>query len=73
MIAFPNAKALDEVVASYTNFPHLRLDVDVTVAVTENLGRIRELLLAIVAKDPAYMPEPAAEVHVQALKVRKAG
>ncbi len=47
MLAVPNATIVNQVVASYTNFPHLRLDIDVTVAVTEDLGRVRQILLGL--------------------------
>ena len=41
MLAVPNAEIMNKTVASYTNFPHLRLEIAVTVAVTENLDRTR--------------------------------
>jgi small conductance mechanosensitive channel len=41
--------------------------VDVTVAVTENLGRVRQLLLDLVAGDPDYLTDPEPRVVVTAL------
>jgi small conductance mechanosensitive channel len=67
MLAIPNTQIINSVVASYTNFPNLRLDIDLTVAVDEDLGRARRLLLAIVADDPRFMKEPQARVVVKAL------
>ena len=67
MLAIPNTAVINNTVASYTNFPHLRLDVPVTVGVTEDLGRVRKLLIALVAGDPAYMAEPPPRVHVTQL------
>lgn len=67
MLAIPNSVVINSSVASYTNFPRLRLDVEVTVAVTENLARVREVLLDMVRSDPGFSDEPAPEVVVKAL------
>jgi small conductance mechanosensitive channel len=64
MLAFPNSQIANAKVASYTNFPTLRIDVDVTIGVNEPVGRVRDLLLAIVTSDPAYMSEPPPVVVV---------
>ncbi|MEZ4321783.1 MAG: mechanosensitive ion channel family protein [Myxococcota bacterium] len=66
MLAIPNAKMANEKVASYTNFPHLRLAVEVTVNVNESIGRVREVLLGL-CDGPAFMAEPAPQVVVKAL------
>lgn len=67
MLAVPNTEIINKTVASYTNFPHLRLDIEVTVGVTEDLGRVRELLLDIVRDHPDYLAAPPARVVVTAL------
>jgi small conductance mechanosensitive channel len=67
MLAVPNTTIINTTVASYTNFPNLRLDIAVTVGVNENLKRVRDLMLAIVRDDPAYLKEPAPRVVVTAL------
>jgi small conductance mechanosensitive channel len=67
MLAIPNAEVMNKTVTSYTNFPHLRLDVAVTVAVTEDLERARRILLSLVQNDPDYMPEPSPRVVVTQL------
>lgn len=67
MLAVPNSTIVNTVVASYTNFPNLRLDVAVTVSVTEDLDRVREILLGLVRDDPDYLPTPPATVVVTAL------
>ena len=64
MLAFPNSQIANSKVASYTNFPHLRIGVDVTIGVNEPVGRVRDLLLALVTSDPKYMSEPAPAVVV---------
>ena len=53
--------------ASYTNFPHLRLDIDVTIGVQESIAHARSLLLEIVADNPAYLKSPSPRVVVTAL------
>jgi small conductance mechanosensitive channel len=67
MLAVPNADIINKTVASYTNFPHLRLDIEVTVGVDEDLNHVRDLLLAQVAQDPNFMTEPAPRVIVTQL------
>jgi small conductance mechanosensitive channel len=67
MLAVPNSDIINKTVASYTNFPHLRLDVAVTVAVTENLNHVRDTLLHIVANDPPFMSDPPPRVVVTQL------
>lgn len=67
MLALPNTTVVNSTVASYTNFPNLRLDVEVTVAVTEDIAAVRDALLGMVRANEVYMSEPAPEVHVKAL------
>ncbi|MFN2253803.1 MAG: mechanosensitive ion channel family protein, partial [Candidatus Promineifilaceae bacterium] len=67
MLAVPNADIINKTVASYTNFPHLRLDIEVTVGVEEDLNHVRQVLLAQVAQDPDFMTEPAPRVIVTQL------
>lgn len=67
MLAIPNSQIVNSTVASYTNFPNLRIEVGFTVGVGEDLHRIRELLLALVEDDDRFLDEPAADVVVTAL------
>lgn len=67
MLAVPNADIINKTVASYTNFPHLRLDIPVTVGVEENIGQVRDILLALLEGDPAFMTNPAPRVVVTSL------
>lgn len=67
MLAIPNSQVVNSTVASYTNFPNLRLDVDFTVAVTENLGKIRSLLLEMLDDDERFCTKPTADVVVKEL------
>ena len=67
MISLPNTVMANQKVASYTNFPHLRLDIDVTVGVQESLDRVRALMLSTVKGDERFMTEPQPVVHVKSL------
>lgn len=67
MVAIPNTNIVNGKMASYTNFPTLRLDIDVTIGVEEDISRAREILLAALAQTQKYMEEPAASVVVTAL------
>ena len=53
--------------ASYTKFPHLRLDIPVTVAPSEDLSRIRRILIDLVEEDEEFMTEPPPMVVVTEL------
>lgn len=67
MLAIPNSQIVNSVVASYTNFPSLRLDIGFTVGVGEDLGRVREAALAVIRGDGRYLSEPAPAVVVTEL------
>lgn len=67
MLAVPNADIINKTVASYTNFPHLRLDVGATIGVNEDLNQVRRILLGIIANDPNFLLEPAPRVVVTQL------
>ncbi|MBS1250450.1 MAG: Small-conductance mechanosensitive channel [Chloroflexi bacterium] len=67
MLAVPNTEMINKTVASYTNFPHLRLDMGVTIGVNEEIEPARQLLLEIVQDDPAYLTDPEPKVLVKAL------
>jgi len=64
MLAIPNTEVVNRTVASYTNFPHLRIDVPFTVGVGEDLGRVRRVLLGVLDGDEDYMDTPPAAVVV---------
>ena len=67
MLAVPNTEIINKTVVSYTNFPHLRLDIGVTIGVRENLEQVRHLLLSLVKDDPAFMIDPAPRVVLTAI------
>lgn len=67
MLAVPNTEIINKTVASYTNFPNLRIDVPVTVGVGESLGDVREVLLGLVRGHEDYMDTPPPKVVVTQL------
>lgn len=67
MLAIPNSEVVNSTVASYTNFPHLRIEASATIGVNEDLGRVRSILLDLVLGDDDYMEDPAPEVVVAEL------
>jgi len=67
MIAIPNSVVANGKVASYTNFPSLRIDVPVTIGVNEPIGRVREILLGLVQEPGTWHDEPAPVVVVKDL------
>lgn len=67
MLAVPNSEMVNKTVVSYTNFPHLRLDIPITVAVTEQIDRARHVLLELVRGDDAFLEHPEPRVVVTVL------
>lgn len=67
MLAIPNTAVVNRTVASYTNFPHLRLDLPVSVGVGEDLRRARRVLLEVVEGDDDIMEGPGPRVVVKEL------
>lgn len=67
MLAVPNTEIINEIVTSYTNFPHLRLDIEITIGTTENIQTVRQILLGILEGDKDYLDEPPARVIVTQL------
>jgi small conductance mechanosensitive channel len=67
MLAIPNTQVVNSTVTSYTNFPHLRLDIEVTVGVNEDLAHIDALFLDEIDGDPDYLDEPGPQMVVKAL------
>lgn len=67
MLAVPNTSIVNTIVASYTNFPNLRLDVPVTIGTGEDLDRVRRLLLDLVRDEEAWLADPPPVVVVKAI------
>lgn len=62
MVAFPNTTIVSNKVLSYTNFPHLRLDVDFTIGVHEDIAKVRQLILDTLEHNPNHLSKPAPKV-----------
>jgi len=67
MLAVPNTEIINKTVASYTNFPHLRIDIPVTIGVSEDIEAARRVLLQLVSDKSVYLDEPKPRVVVTAL------
>jgi len=67
MLAVPNTEIVNKTVASYTNFPNLRLDIPVTIDVNEDIENTRRILLGLVDDNLEYLKDPAPRVIVAAL------
>lgn len=67
MLAVPNSAIVNSTVASFTNFPNLRIDVNVTVAPTENLDRIRGVLHSVIDGDKRFLEDPAPSMVLKAI------
>jgi len=67
MLAVPNTEMINKTVTSYTNFPHMRLDIQATVGVAESIDNVRAILLDLIEGDPDFMEVPAPRVIVTQL------
>src|SRR2546425_269617 len=67
LISIPNSVIVNSKVRSYTMSPHLRLDIDVTIAVYEKIDAAREAILSIVRGDERFLTDPPPEVVVKML------
>ena len=67
MVSIPNQNIAANKVISYTMFPHLRLDIDVTIGVNEDIENARREMLSIIKGDERFMKEPVPVVLVQEL------
>lgn len=67
MLAVPNSTIVNSTVASYTNFPNLRLDVPVTIGPGEDLTRVRKILTGLVEQDERFLQDPKPTMVVKAI------
>ncbi len=67
MLAVPNTEVINKTVVSYTNFPHLRLDIPITVSVNERLDRVRQILMELVGGDDDFLTEPKPRMVITQL------
>jgi len=67
MVSIPNSLMVNSKIISYTMHPHLRLDIDVTIDVNEQIGKARDVMLSIVQGDERFMQTPPPIVYVTTL------
>lgn len=67
MVSIPNQNIAANKIISYTMFPNLRLDMDVTIGVEEPIEKSRREMLKIVKGDDRFLDDPAPVVLVQEL------
>ncbi len=66
-VTIPNKEVAQGHVINHSRFPAVRLNVPFSVGYRESVARVRELLLAEIAKDPGVLADPAPQVVVTAL------
>ncbi|NNF00794.1 MAG: mechanosensitive ion channel family protein [Pyrinomonadaceae bacterium] len=67
MVSIPNQKIAENKIISYTMFPHLRLDMGVTIGVDEDIDNARKQLLKIVKGDDRFLQDKEPVVLVKEL------
>lgn len=67
MVSIPNQNIAANKVISYTMFPHLRLDMDVTIGVEEPIEPARQAMLELIKGDERFLKDPEPYVLVQEL------
>jgi small conductance mechanosensitive channel len=67
MVSIPNQNIAANKIISYTMFPNLRLDMDVTIGVEEPIEKSRQEMLKMVKGDDRFLNDPAPVVLVQEL------
>src|SRR5260370_335676 len=64
LVSIPNSVIVNSKIRSYTLSPHVRLDIDFTIGVNENISEARGVILGIVRGDERFLKEPPPEVVV---------
>ncbi|MEA3351508.1 MAG: mechanosensitive ion channel family protein [Chloroflexota bacterium] len=67
MLAVPNTEIINTTVSSYTNVPHLRIDISITIGVEEDINQVRQILLKLIQSNPDFMESPLPRVIVTQL------
>ncbi|MGH9822007.1 MAG: mechanosensitive ion channel domain-containing protein, partial [Blastocatellia bacterium] len=73
VVSIPNSVLINNKIKCYTMQPHLRLDIDVSVAVTQDVDRAREEILSSLANDDRFLKTPAPELAVTHVDPTAAG
>ena len=67
LVSIPNSIIVNSKTKSYTMEPNLRLDIDVSVGVNEDIRKTRQVILSIVTADERFLDNPPPEVIVTRL------
>jgi small conductance mechanosensitive channel len=67
LVSIPNQKIAENKIISYTMFPHLRLDIGVTIGTGEEIEPARRELLKLVKGDDRFLPDKEPVVLVKEL------
>ncbi|MEP7273640.1 MAG: mechanosensitive ion channel family protein [Acidobacteriota bacterium] len=67
LVSIPNSELINSKIKSYTMYPHLRLDIDVTIGVNEDIGKARDVILGLLQSDNRLLADPAPAVLVTTL------
>ena len=67
MVSVPNSVLANNKITSYTLQPHLRLDIEVSIGVNEDIGKARDVILALLPSDQRLLTQPAPVVLVTKL------
>lgn len=65
-VRIPNESIVKSQVTNITRFPIRRIDLSVSVAYKEDIGRVKEILLDIATKNPNVLQEPQALIIFKA-------
>lgn len=64
-VRIPNETLLKTEITNHSRYPIRRVDFDVTVSFRQDIGRVRELFLAVAAAEPRCFDEPRPQLTVR--------
>lgn len=67
LLTIPNKDIVNNTVASYSNFPNLRIDIKFSVDVNEDIDKIRSILLKLVENDDEFLKRPEPKVVLESI------
>ncbi|MDZ7672559.1 MAG: mechanosensitive ion channel family protein [Halanaerobiales bacterium] len=67
LLTIPNKTVVNNIVASYTNFPNLRIAINFTVDVNEDIDKIRNVLFKLVEDENEFLTNPKPEVVLDSI------
>lgn len=67
ILSIPNSQIVNSAVASYTNFPHLRLDIEFTVGPLVNIQDLRDLICSSLPENEVFLSEPGPQLILKSM------